>query len=92
VKHRDGKLSPFYVVGEDLAALTEFTEYRIRQTTVDKIVVEFGGRSELSANEVSTIAAFLSKRAGPEFQIDVKACEQIDWGKNAKRPGFRCEI
>jgi phenylacetate-coenzyme A ligase PaaK-like adenylate-forming protein len=92
LKHRDGRLSPFYVVGEDLAALAQFTEFRIRQTAFDKLVIEVGGRSELKADEVSRLEQFLSRRAGPDFQIDVKACEQIDWGSSIKRPGFRREI
>jgi hypothetical protein len=92
LKHRDGRFSPFYVVGEDLASLAKFTEYRIRQTAFDRIVIEVGGRSNLGADEVYALTNFLSRRAGPEFQIDVKACEQIDWGHSLKRPGFRCEI
>jgi phenylacetate-CoA ligase len=92
LKHRDGRLSPFYIVGEDLTALAKFAEYRIRQTAFDRIVMEVGGRSDLSAEEVSRLKDFLLKRAGPDFQIDVKSCEHIDWEKSAKKPGFRCEI
>ena len=79
-------------MAQDLAALVDFTEYRIRQTAFDKIVVEFSGRSELKADEVTAITTFLQERAGPEFDIEIKACEQIDWGPSRKRLGFRCEI
>jgi phenylacetate-coenzyme A ligase PaaK-like adenylate-forming protein len=92
LKHRDGRLSPFLVRGQDLAALAELSEFRIRQTAFDKIVIEIGGRSELTAGEVGAVTAFLRERAGPEFDIEVKACRQIDWGQSRKRPGFRCEI
>jgi phenylacetate-coenzyme A ligase PaaK-like adenylate-forming protein len=92
IKHRDGRLSSFLIRGKALAALAEFTEYRIRQTAFDRIVVEFGGRSELRAEEIAAVSAFLKERTGPEFDIEVRACAQIDWGQSLKRPGFRCEI
>ena len=92
IKHRDGRLSTFFVRSKDLAALADFTEYRIRQTAFDRMVVEIGGRSELSAEEVVAIDSLLKERAGPEFEIEVKACAQIDWGESRKRLGFRCEI
>ena len=92
IKHRDGRLSPFHIHGEDLPAFAAFTEYRIRQTDFDKIIIELGGRSELSADEVTAVAAFLKDRAGPDIDIEVKACQAIDWGPSRKRPAFRCEI
>jgi hypothetical protein len=76
----------------DLAALADFTEYRMRQTAFDKIVLEIGGRSELTAQEVAAMTNFLKQRAGEEFSIDVKACPQIDWGESRKMPAFRCDI
>ena len=91
VKHRDGRLSLFFP-GQALAALTDFSEYRMRQTAIDKIVVELGGRSELNADEVAAITTCLQGFTGPNFNFEVKACEQIDWGQSRKRPGFRCEI
>jgi phenylacetate-CoA ligase len=92
IKRRDGRLSQFFIRGKELQALADFTEYRMRQTAFDKIVIDFGGRSELKADEVAMVKAFLKERAGPEFDIEVNACEQIDWGQSRKRPGFRCEI
>jgi len=91
VKHRDGRLSLFFP-GQALAALTDFSEYRMRQTAIDKIVVELGGRSELNADEIAAITTCLQGFTGPNFNFEVKACEQIDWGQSRKRPGFRCEI
>jgi len=92
IKRRDGRLSPFFIRGKELQALVDFTEYRMRQTAFEKILIEFGGRSELSANEVAGVKGLLKQRAGPEFEIEVKACEQIDWGQSRKRLGFRCEV
>jgi phenylacetate-CoA ligase len=92
LKHPDGRFSPFHVTGTDLAALADFTEYRMRQTAFDKILIEIGGRSELSIDEISAITTFLKQRAGEEFSVEVKAYPEIDWGESRKRPGFRCEI
>jgi phenylacetate-CoA ligase len=91
VKHRDGRLTLFFP-GQALAALTDFSEYRMRQTAFDKIVVELGGRSELSTDEIAAITACLQGFTGPNFSFEVKASQQIDWGQSRKRPGFRCEI
>jgi phenylacetate-CoA ligase len=92
IKHRNGRLSAFYLRGQDLAALVDYFEYRVRQTALDRIVIELGGRSELKTDEVAAVTTFLQQRTGPEFDIEVKACEQIDWGQSKKRLGFRCEI
>jgi phenylacetate-CoA ligase len=91
VKHRDGRLSLFFP-GQALAALTDFTEYRMRQTDFDKIVVELGGRSGLNAREIAAITTCLQGFTGLDFNIEVKACEQIDWGQSRKKLGFRCDI
>jgi phenylacetate-coenzyme A ligase PaaK-like adenylate-forming protein len=92
IKRRDGRLYSFFIRGKDLQALADFTEYRMRQTALDRIVIEFGGRSALEAGEVAAVKDFLKRRAGPEFDIEVKASEQIDWGQSRKRPGFRREV
>jgi hypothetical protein len=64
----------------------------MRQTAFDKIVIEIGGRAELSSDEVAAVTNFLKQRAGEEFSIEVKPCSQIYWGKSRKKPSFRCEI
>jgi len=92
LKHADGRLSPLYVTGTELAALADFTEYRMRQTAFERISIELGGRSELSSDEMAAIVALVKRRAGEEFSIEVKSCPQIDWGESRKKPSFRCEI
>lgn len=92
IKHRDGRVSPFRIRRTELTSLLNFTEYRIRQTGFEKLVVEIGGRSELSGDEIGAITRFLNDRVGQEFEIEIKACQEIDWGGNRKRDGFRCEV
>jgi phenylacetate-coenzyme A ligase PaaK-like adenylate-forming protein len=92
LQHRDGRISPFHIRGQELAALADFAEYRMRQTEFTKIVIEIGGRSELSAEEIAALTTFLKAHAGPEFEIEVKACEQIDWGQSRKRHAFASDV
>jgi phenylacetate-coenzyme A ligase PaaK-like adenylate-forming protein len=92
LKHRDGRLSRLFVRSKELTAIAEFSEYRMRQTAFDRIVIELGGRSELKAEEIAAVTALVQEQAGPEFDVEVKACERIDWGQSRKRPAFRCEI
>jgi hypothetical protein len=75
-----------------LTSLVEFTEYRIRQTAFEKLVVEIGGRSEISGGEVAAVTRFLADRIGSDFEIEVKPCLEINWGENRKRDGFKCEV
>jgi phenylacetate-coenzyme A ligase PaaK-like adenylate-forming protein len=92
LRHRDGRLSGFHIRGQQLSALAEFAEYRIRQTDFAKIVIEIGGRSELRTDEIVALTDFLQYRAGPEFEIEVRACREIDWGHSVKRLGFISEV
>ena len=92
LKRRDGTLSAFYIRGHELGELVDYTEFRIRQVSLDAIAIEIGGRETLTAEEVGKVTAFLKARAGNEFRIDVIACSAIDWGDSAKRLSFRCEV
>jgi len=92
VKHRDGRISPFRIRGRELTSLVKFTEYRIRQTDFEKLVVEIGGRSELSSDEIGAIARFLKDRVGQEFEVTIHACPEINWGENRKKDAYRCEV
>ena len=92
IKHSDGRTSPLYINVKELMTIVRLSEYRIRQTAIDRIIVDIGGRGALTNAEVSEITTFLTDRVGPEFQIEVNAHEEIDWGKSRKQYGLRCEI
>lgn len=92
IKHRNGQLSPFMIRDNDLFGLADFTEYRIRQTGFEKLVMEVGGRPELTNEEVATFTVFLRQQVGEEFSIEVIPRSQIDWGESRKKHGFRCEV
>jgi phenylacetate-coenzyme A ligase PaaK-like adenylate-forming protein len=92
LKHRDGTVSPFYLGASLIAKLPEFKDYRIRQTDVGSLVVEVGGRTDLSPNEQNTIINLVKKQAGNEFQVEVRAVPGIDWRGSVKRLGFYNEV
>ena len=92
LKHRDGTLSAFLIRGEELLEIVDYTEFRIRQVSLDAITIELGGRETLTTEEIGKVTAFIKARAGDEFRIDVIACTAIDWGDSVKRLSFRCEI
>jgi phenylacetate-CoA ligase len=92
LKHRDGSLSAFYIRGGELSACVEFNEFRCRQVGFEEILLEVGGRQTLTSEEVLNVTAYLKRRAGDEFKVEVIACPAIDWGSSIKKLGFRCEI
>jgi phenylacetate-CoA ligase len=92
IKTRDGKYSAFFVRGPELLKRANFSEFRIRQVGFDEIVVELGGRNELSAEEISEVTSFVKTRAGETFEVRILPRETIDWGESVKRQSFRCEI
>jgi phenylacetate-CoA ligase len=92
LKRHDGTLRPFYIRGHEFLEVVQFSEFRIRQVEIDRIVVELGGREELSPEEVQNAIQFLKARAGDEFKIEVVPRPVIDWGESIKRQSFRCEV
>lgn len=89
VKHADGRLSVFHIRGAALQKILPFEEYRITQTALDRLVIEFGGGPEPDAGQAAAITALLQAHASPSFQVDIRAGAQIDWGAGAKRLAFR---
>lgn len=92
LRHADGRLSMFYIRGKEMAAIAQFDEYRIRQTGLNTLVVEIGGRDSLSGNEIDSFKKLVQLHAGSEFDVQVKPVAAIDWGAGIKKLGFRNEI
>jgi hypothetical protein len=88
LKHPDGKVSPFYLGAALISKLPELKEYRIRQTGIGTLVVEVSGTARLDPTERDTIIDLVKKQAGNEFQVDVRAVEELDWRGSVKRLGF----
>jgi phenylacetate-CoA ligase len=92
LRHPDGRLLPFYVSTRVLLGAAPFKECRVRQPTVDTIVVELGGRESISAEEEAKLKAVIVNATDPAFQIVVKPVAEIDWGSSPKRLFFSSAV
>jgi phenylacetate-CoA ligase len=92
VKHPDGKLTVFNIRAKDLMKLAKFNEYRVRQVTSRKIILEIGGCDNLTEDQRESFVELIRNHAGGDFNIDVIAVNEIDWGRSIKRPAFRNEL
>ena len=92
LKHPDGRVSIFFPRGKELAAIAKFDEFRIRQTDLNRIVLELGGRGALTEDETSAFVRLIRQHAGGDFVVEVTAVAAIDWGQNSKRLGFYSEV
>lgn len=92
LKHGDGRVTPFFVPYSGLSKITAFTDYRIRQTQLDRLSVEIGGKDALTQQEVANVTALVRLHAGDAqnvFSIDLAPVPVIDWGTDAKRDVFK---
>jgi len=92
LKHPNGELTPFYIRVKDLFSVAQFEEYRIRQTTLDTIVIEMSGCDNLAQDKQGSLVTLIKKKAGDHFNVEVKLVDKIDWGLSVKRLGFRNEL
>jgi phenylacetate-CoA ligase len=92
LKRADGSVVPFSVTARSLLEIVKCEEYRIRQTALDTLDVEIGGVGQLSADQVASLKSLIKERAGDEFQVRIETVQNIDWGSDVKRLGFRSEV
>ena len=92
ISHADGRLSLFLMRSYEVTNIAPCREYRVRQTSMTDIVLEIGGASTLTQEQLDRLAALIRGHANGDFNVAVKAVETIDWGQNQKRLGFVNEI
>ncbi len=92
LKHRDGRISPFYVRNNELLAIARCNEFRIRQTDLQTIIVELGGIQELSQMQRELLIDLIRLHAGIDFKVIIKTVGSVDWGKNRKKLGFHSDV
>jgi phenylacetate-CoA ligase len=92
LKRADGSVAPFSVTARNILEIVKCDEYRIRQTGLNTIEVEIGGVGQLSADQIVALKSLFKLRAGDEFQIRIDAVQNINWGNDSKRLGFRSEV
>jgi hypothetical protein len=69
----------------DVAA---FKECRLRQTEIDTITVELGGREDVTPDEEMRLTNLIIKATDPAFKIKINPVAEIDWSGNPKRLFF----
>jgi phenylacetate-CoA ligase len=92
LKRADGSVAPFSVTARNLLKIVKCDEYRIRQTGLSTLEVEIGGVGQLSADQIASLKSLFKERAGGEFQVRINAIQNINWGSDVKRLGFRSEV
>jgi phenylacetate-CoA ligase len=92
LKRVDGSVVPFLMKAENILKIVKCDEYRIRQTDLNTIEVEIGGIGQLTADQMASLKSAFKEHAGDEFQIRIKAVQNINWGSDIKRLGFRSEL
>jgi phenylacetate-CoA ligase len=92
VRHPDGRLTIFNMRAKDVMKLAKFDEYRVRQATSNRIILEIGGCDNLTEDQHESFVELIRNHAGGDFNVDVIAVREIDWGPSIKRPAFRNEL
>jgi phenylacetate-CoA ligase len=91
IKYPDGRVAPFYIRDAELQSIARFSEYRIRQTDLNTIVVELCCPDKLS-DQLYFVEELIRKHCGNEFKVVVNVVDSIDWGGNRKRLGYRSDV
>jgi phenylacetate-CoA ligase len=92
LKRADGSVVPFLMRAETILKIVKCDEYRIRQTDLNTMEVEIGGIAQLTADQMASLKSTFKEHAGDEFQIRITAVQNINWGSDIKRLGFRSEL
>jgi len=88
LRRRDGSVSPFLVQVKNHRWLADYKEYRIRQTALDEITVEIGGKTNVDKSDKQNFEALVKLLAGDEFRVVIQAFDRLDWGADTKRLSF----
>ena len=92
LRHPDGTMIPFYLSTRLLLETVSFKECRVRQTEIDSITVEIGGRESITAKEEANLKKLIVKATDAAFKISIKSVKQIDWSGNPKRLFFSSSV
>ncbi len=92
LRYPDGTMLPFHLTTRLLLETVSFEECRVRQTEIDSITVEIGGRESITAEEEANLKKLIIKATDPAFKINIKPVKQIDWSGNPKRLFFSSAV
>jgi hypothetical protein len=83
---------PFYLSTRALQEAVSFKECRVRQTELDLITIEIGGRENITADEETKLRKLVTKVTDPAFNITIVPVQEIDWSGSPKRLFFSSSI
>jgi phenylacetate-CoA ligase len=92
LRHPNGTMLPFYLSTRLLLEAVAFEECRVRQTEIDSITVEIGGRETITEEEEATLKKVIIKATDPAFNIKIQLVKQIDWSGSPKRLFFSSSV
>ncbi len=92
LRHPNGTMLPFHLSTRLLLDTVGFEECRVRQTEIDSITVEIGGRETITGEEETNLRKVIIKATDPAFNIKIKPVETIDWSGNPKRLFFSSSV
>jgi phenylacetate-CoA ligase len=92
LRHPDGRLLPLYLSTRLLLDALAFKECRVRQTEVDTITIELGGREEITRDEEMRLTNLVIKATDPAFKVKINPVAEIDWSGNPKRLFFSSSV
>ena len=92
LRHPKGHLMPLYLSTRLLLEAVQFSECRMRQTAIDTIVVDLGGRDSISEDEAARLRATIHAASDDVFQIEIRPVREIDWSDSPKRLLFVSEV
>ena len=93
LRHPSGSLVPFYLsTRATIGVVPGFTEFRVRQTEVETIDVEVGGRETITPEEENDLTKLISAATDPAFKVRIKPVTKIDWSRNPKRLLFSSSV
>jgi phenylacetate-CoA ligase len=93
LKHADGRLSLFHIRARAFLDIVEMDEYRIRQTALDRVVVEIARSADLTEAERKGVLDLVRLHADDErIEIEIRRVDAIAWGDSRKKLGYRSEV
>jgi phenylacetate-coenzyme A ligase PaaK-like adenylate-forming protein len=92
LKHQDGRVTPFNIRDNEITAIVDCSEYRIRQSGLRRLVVELATEASLSPEQVDALTRLLRMHADDDLDVEISTCKRIDWGASRKRLGFLSEV
>ena len=92
LRHPDGRLLPLYLSTRALLEAVAFKECRVKQTDVNTITIELGGREEITSDEEMRLTNLVIKATDPAFKVKINPVAEIDWSGNPKRLFFSSSV